>query len=233
MPILYRSKRWLTLAQLVPDWARELARGKSEAKRAENVLWHYFFEDIINGRFDRQRPGLAFIQSDNRPVPVKGRLLIGKLNLSVGRYSRRILVTKKAVLDFARRHRLPPPSWWLDNHHRFELRRADVTTAKQVAGGTRTRKDHAGQSPGAEPDPTENKTWRAKRGVGLTKAEAAVLEALKAVCPNGRLDHKAKARDGRINKWLKEKENGLTPVSSRTILRTLKKVDPPTSRDMS
>jgi hypothetical protein len=206
---------------------RELAQGASDDKRVENDLWHHLIEDIINGRFDRKRSGLAFIQPDNRTVPVKGRLLVGKLNLPLRRYSNRILVRKKAVLDFARRHRLPPPSWW----YRSELRPADVTTVKEVVGRTRTRRDYAGQRPRAEPDPKKNKTWRAKPGVRLTKAEAAVLDALNAISPNGRLDHNAKARDGRINKELKE--NGLTPVSSRTIQRTLERVDPPTSRDVS
>ena len=236
MSILYRSKRWITLAQLVPDWARELAQAESDAKRVENDLWHYLVEDIINGRLDRKRPGLAFIQSDNRAVPVEGRLLIGKLNLSVRRYfhripvTNRILVTKKAVLDFARRQRLPPPSWWLDNQHQLGLRRANVITAKQLAGGTRARIDHARRPPSAEPEQTENnKTWRRKPGVRLTKAQAAVLEALKALWPNDRPDHNASARDNLIINWLKEKR--FTPVSSRTIQRTLKKIDPPTSRD--
>ena len=232
MSILYRSKRWITLAQLVPDWARELAQAKSNAKRVENDLWHYLVEDIINGRLDRKRPGLAFIQSDNRAVPVKGRLLIGKLNLSVRRYSHRILVTKKTVLDFARRQRLPPPSWWLDNQHRLGLRPADVITTKQLAGGTRARMDHARRPPSAEPEQTENnKNWRPKPGAKLTKAEAAVLRALKALWPNDQPDHNAKARDKRIREWLKEKR--LTPVGSRTIERALEKIDPPTSRDMS
>ena len=232
MSILYRSKRWITLAQLVPDWARELAQAESDAKRVENDLWHYLVEDIINGRLDRKRPGLAFIQSDNRAVAVKGRLLIGKLNFSVRRYSHRILVTKKAVLDFARRQRLPPPSWWLDNQHRLGLRRAGVITTKQLAGGTRARMDHARRPPSAEPEQTENnKNWRPKPDVRLTPAEAVVLRALKALWPNEQPDHSAKARNDQIVKWLKEKRR--TPVGSRTIERTLKKVDPPTSRDMS
>ena len=92
--------------------------------------------------------------------------------------------------------------------------------------------DHARRPPSAEPEQTENnKTWRRKPGVRLTKTQAAVLEALKALWPNDRPDHNAKARDNRIIKWLKEKP--FAPVSSRTILRTLKKIDPPTSRDMS
>jgi hypothetical protein len=114
LSILYRSKRWLTLAQLVPNWARELAQGASDDKRVENDLWHYLIEDIINGRFDRKRSGLHYIRPDTRAVPVKGRLLIGKLNLSVRRYSHRLSVSKKTVLDFAGRHKLSRPSWWVD-----------------------------------------------------------------------------------------------------------------------
>ena len=82
MSILYRSKPWITLAQLVPNWARELAQAESDAKRVEIDLWHYLVEDIINGRLDCKRLGLAFIQPDNRAVHVEGQLLIGTLNLS-------------------------------------------------------------------------------------------------------------------------------------------------------
>jgi hypothetical protein len=41
--------------------------------------------------------------------------LIGELGLS---FRHRILVRKKAVLNFARRHRLPGPSWWVDKKAR-------------------------------------------------------------------------------------------------------------------
>ena len=59
MSALYRSKRWLTLAQLVPAWARELVNATTSASECERELWHFLLEDIINGRFDRTPLGLA------------------------------------------------------------------------------------------------------------------------------------------------------------------------------
>jgi hypothetical protein len=115
--LLYRSKRWLTLAQFVPVWASELAGGEPK-DQVERHLWHYIYEDIINGRFDGpeigQPWGLLFINGDKRPVPVRGWVLIEKLGLPVGRFCHRLLVAKAALLDFARRHDLPLPSWWAD-----------------------------------------------------------------------------------------------------------------------
>jgi hypothetical protein len=215
--LLHHSKQWLTLAQLVPHWARQLAHGETDASRVENDLWHDLIEDIINGRFDSKRPGLMFIKPDWRAVPVQGQLLIGMLGLSLGRSSHRILVRKKAVLDFARRHNVPLPSWWADKQRR-EGRTAEKERKNIVATGART--DHAARRSSA--DPSDNRGWRAKPGVRLTIAEAAVLEAITTLWPGAQLDHNAKARDNRIVEWLKERS--LSRVSSRTIQRTLQKV---------
>jgi hypothetical protein len=144
---LYRSKRWLTLAQLVPAWVRDLASPTTSARELEGQLWYYLLEDILNGRFDGKVLGLAFIQPDNRAVRVQGRLLIGKLNLPLGRYSHRTLVTKKAVLDFARRHELPPPSWWADKSRASKENAAEVCLATPaVAAAPKRRK---GPEPGS------------------------------------------------------------------------------------
>jgi hypothetical protein len=145
--LLYRSKRWLTLAQLVPTWARELANPTTSASELEGQLWHYLLEDILNGRFDDKVLGLAFIQRDNRPVQIQGRLLIGKLNLPLGRYSHRILVSKEAVLDLAQRQELPPPSWWADKSRASKENAADVRLATPaVAAAPKRRK---GPEPGS------------------------------------------------------------------------------------
>ena len=56
MSPLYRSKRWLTLAQLVPAWATELADATTSARKCERQLWDSLLDDIINGRFDGKVP---------------------------------------------------------------------------------------------------------------------------------------------------------------------------------
>jgi hypothetical protein len=88
MPILHRWKRWPWAVELVPAWAKELA-GASKREQIEGELWHYLYEDLSNGLFD---------EPSGRRTDEEGRLLLAK----------------EVVLDFARRHELPPPSWWSD-----------------------------------------------------------------------------------------------------------------------
>jgi hypothetical protein len=115
--LLYRNKEWLTLGLLLPAWASELADGKTK----ESHFWDFFLEDITNGRFDDVGPlrnghrmGLAYYVESEKAVPIRGEILIRKFGVSLRRISDRLLVAKEAVLDFARRHGLPPPSWWAD-----------------------------------------------------------------------------------------------------------------------
>ena len=117
MPLLDRAEGWLRLARLVPAWANELADATSSPSSLEGDLWHYLHEDIINGLLDDSGPlingscfGLRFIDSSGRGVYVNGWLLFGKMHLPFRGMAQRILVAKEAVLDFARRHEVPPPS---------------------------------------------------------------------------------------------------------------------------
>jgi hypothetical protein len=120
MPLPY--EQWLTLAQLVPAWANELANASSSSSsQIENELWHYLYEDIINGRLDDSGPlcngrrlGLRVIYASGPTRYVEGRLLFGTMGVPVRLMAGRTLVAKEAVLDFARRRKLPPPSWWSD-----------------------------------------------------------------------------------------------------------------------
>jgi hypothetical protein len=66
----------------------------------------------------------------------------------------------------------------------------------------------------------KEKTWRANAGAKLTTSQTAVLEAMNELFPDGKVDHKARARDKRIAAQLKDKSS----VSTRTIQRTLKKI---------
>jgi hypothetical protein len=117
--LLYRAEQWLTIARLVPAWANELADTSSSASQLEGDLWHYLHEDVINGLLDDSGPlingsrlGLRFIDSSGRGVYVNGRLLFGKMQLPFRSKGDHISAAKEAVLDFAQRHEMPPPSWW-------------------------------------------------------------------------------------------------------------------------
>jgi hypothetical protein len=120
--LLYRAEQWLTIAQLVRAWANELADANSSASQLESDLWHYLRDDVINGLFDDSGPlrngsrlGLRVIDHrSSQPPYVAGRLLFGKMHLPFRPKGDHILVAKEAVLNFAQRREVPPPSWWSD-----------------------------------------------------------------------------------------------------------------------
>lgn len=127
MSILYRTKGWLTLAQLIPAWASELADGKTNASQIEHDLKHFIMEDIMNGRLDDAGPlddgrrlGLRIITPENRAGYLEGQqagellILARESPEGFSFVSRHLVLMKEAVLDFARRHQLPSPSWWTD-----------------------------------------------------------------------------------------------------------------------
>jgi hypothetical protein len=66
------------------------------------------------------------------------------------------------------------------------------------------------------------KTWQPKPGKSLTASENAVVKAINEIWPDGTIDQKAQARDGRILKQLKPASQN--PVSRRTIQRTIQKI---------
>jgi hypothetical protein len=119
MSILFRTKEWLTVAQLARAWSFELGRDQP-AEQIERNLVHALFEDIVNGRLDDLGPpvqgrrlGLRLITPECRAGFIVGadiRDLIAGGDIS--RLSHRIVVMKEAALDFARRRDLTVPSWW-------------------------------------------------------------------------------------------------------------------------
>src|SRR5262249_45853467 len=125
LSILYRTKGWLTLAQLIPAWASELADGKTNASQIERDLKHFIMEDIMNGRLDDAGPlgrrlGLRINRPENRAGYLEGQqagellILARESPEGFSFVSRHLVLMKEAVLDFARRHQLPSPSWWTD-----------------------------------------------------------------------------------------------------------------------
>ena len=123
LSVLFRTKKWLTFAQLVQAWAKELAGDKASGDYIEPDLGHLLLEDIINGRLDNAGPpvdgrqlGLRIVTLENRAGGLEGLQVLKMVEAGVlPEFARhRILVMKEAVLDFARRRELPPPSWWAD-----------------------------------------------------------------------------------------------------------------------
>ena len=129
----------------MPAWAGELANATTGASECEQALLDSLLEDIITGRFDGMG-GLAFFHPDGA-VPVQGLLLIGTLGLSLDRNRHRILVSKRAVLNFARRHRLPRPSWWVDKARTPKKSAADTRLATPAVATARKRR--RGPEPGS------------------------------------------------------------------------------------
>jgi hypothetical protein len=123
MSILFRTKEWLTVAQLARAWSAEIPGAKQDRQQFEQDLVHLLLEDIINKRLDDTGPladgrrlGLRVITPEGRAGFLEGHqardLILSGGTLAF--YLNRIVVMKEAALDFARRHELSPPSWWTD-----------------------------------------------------------------------------------------------------------------------
>jgi hypothetical protein len=120
--ILFRTKEWLTLAQLTRAWGDELAKDERDRQHYVQDLVHTLKEDTVNGRLDDSGPlhgdrrlGVCLITPEDRAGFIEGRELLDIFNVDQTSWIlNRIVVMKEAVLDFARRHQLPPPSWWTD-----------------------------------------------------------------------------------------------------------------------
>ena len=81
----------------------------------EDKLSYHLEKDIINGFLDDplrngSRLGLRVIGPGGQPMYVEGGQLYGSLPFR--RWT--LLPSKEAILEFARRHKLRPPSWWAD-----------------------------------------------------------------------------------------------------------------------
>jgi hypothetical protein len=117
---LFRTKGWMTVAQLTVAWSSELTEGGEDPKQCEQNLGHILMVDIVNGRLDDSGPlvdgrrlGLRLVTPENKAAFIEGPQLLDLIRTKeVLHY---VMVAKEAVLDFAQRHQLPPPSWWADS----------------------------------------------------------------------------------------------------------------------
>jgi hypothetical protein len=123
MSILFRTREWLTIIQLVRAWTPEIPGAERDPQLFERDLVHLLLEDIINKRLDDTGPlvegprlGLRIISPDGQAGFLEGHQL-RDLILPGGASTfllHRIVVMKEAALDFASRYGLPSPSWWSD-----------------------------------------------------------------------------------------------------------------------
>jgi hypothetical protein len=209
LSVLFRTKAALTFAQLVPAWARELAGDKAYGDHVERDLGHLLLEDIINGRLDNAGPpadgrqlGLGIITLENQAGFLEGRQ-VSKLTVA-GRLpeyiSHRIVVLKEAVLDFARRRDLAPPSWWADATEILE----EQTNKSATGVPTQTSEKTALQAAAVRKTPKESRQVNSegrKRGRSPIKLER-VKESMRRDIQTGR--HTATSLRGMLEKSLAE-----------------------------
>lgn len=109
--------------------ATNLDKTKRSRQHYVQDLVHSLKEDIVNDRLDDSGPlrdgrrlGVRLITPEGKPGFIEGRQLVDifindqttGINDQTTWILDRVVVMKEAVLDFARRHQLPPPSWWTD-----------------------------------------------------------------------------------------------------------------------
>ena len=174
MSALFRKAGWLTLAQLTRAWGPELAN-EGEADQSIQDLRHILMEDILNGRLDEsgplrdeQRSGLRLITPENKAGIIQGHHVRSLLDIStpISWISHHVLVLKEAVLDFARRRELPPPSWWTD----------DISVSADAGV---TTKDTRSIAASPIPAPTHSARPRGRRPKKLNQVKEAMRQDIR------------------------------------------------------
>ena len=144
MSKVYRTKGFLTIAQVAHSWAPELVGPGEHVLHCEQNLAHELVEDVLNGRFDASGPlsdgqnsAIHLITPDNKAAIIeKGQELAELAAANPGFFSHHVVLMKEAVLGFAKRRQLPQPSWWSDG---------DVHSTAQTEDGAKRKR--AGKQP--------------------------------------------------------------------------------------
>jgi hypothetical protein len=156
-----RAEQWLALAQLVPAWANELADPSLSPSQLERDLRECLYKDAIIGFLDHSGPlrngrrlGLGFIEDDGRFRYVSGRRL-GTVHFPFRKWEHRIFLAQKAILAFARRHGVSPPSGCSDatkretqpSRSQAKLKPAPSRTVIEAIGCAYDAAEAAGRKP--------------------------------------------------------------------------------------
>jgi len=182
MSVLFRKERWLTVAQLTRAWGRELAN-PGEADQYIQDLVHILLTDISNGRLDDsgplredQRSGLRLITPENKAGIVKGHHVRDLLRTSqISWASDHIVVMKEAVLDFAKRRELPPPSWWTDDTEMPADAGVTVKDAHSVAASPTPAPTHLARPRGRKPKKLDQVKQDMREAIRLGQLTPVVL----------------------------------------------------------
>jgi hypothetical protein len=160
MSILFRTQKCLTVFQLTRAWGLELAKSAGEAERHVHDLTRILMQDIVNAHLDDSGPfwngrrsGVGFITADYKVGLIEGRYFLGlaTCELTKNWVLHYVVVMKEAVLDFASRHEIPPPSWWTDGTS--VSTDADMTTkgAHSIAASPMPAPPHSARPRGRRP----------------------------------------------------------------------------------
>jgi hypothetical protein len=151
MSLLFRTREWLTIAQLVRAWAAELSTAGGNPTQLEQDLAHVLIEDIVNGRLDNSGPlwegrrnGVAVITPENKAGFIEGGRLIDQFRANRAAVLDFIIVMKEAVIDFSKRRQLPAPSWWSDLPEVPDLA---STAVKNIGAATQRPVTQRGKTP--------------------------------------------------------------------------------------
>jgi len=119
---LFRTEGWMTVAELAGAWSSELTESGEDPTQCEQNLVHILMVDIINGRLDDSGPlvdgrrlGLRLITPESRAAFIEGPQLLDLIRTKEPWLLHYVVIRKEAVLDFAQRHQLPSPSWWVNS----------------------------------------------------------------------------------------------------------------------
>jgi hypothetical protein len=170
MSILFRNQKCLTIFRLTRAWGSELAEGGGEPEQHVHDLTDILMQDIVNGHLDDSGPfwddrrlGVGCIREDYKVAPIEGSRLreLAKSELTL----HYVVVTKEAVLDFASRHEIPPPSWW-----------TELTSVSTDAGVTTNGAHSIAASPAT---PTRSARRRGPKAKKLNQVKAAMSEDIR------------------------------------------------------
>ena len=160
MSISFRRQKCLTIFQLTRAWGFELAKGGGEPEQHVHDLTHILLQDVVNGHLDDSGPlwegrrsGVGCITPDYKVGLIEGRHL---LELATSELTKNwvlhyVVVMKEAVLDFASRQEIPPPSWW--TNRTSVSTDAGVTTkgAHSIAASPTAAPTHSARPRGRRP----------------------------------------------------------------------------------